>query len=84
MTLQFANEPKQCFTVLKEVAIDIASGSVSGDLLKKPEDSEGVEEVVVKAGAQFSSLLAFFTENRSSNRGEESCFVMEEVSKPAG
>jgi hypothetical protein len=70
-TVRFTGEPQESITLVKEVAIDIASGAIVGDVLTTHEDAEGVKQVIVKAREECASLLAVLADNRSSNTAPE-------------
>ena len=50
------------------VDIDIASGAILGTALRREEDSDGVERVVVRAREECEKLLAVLADNGSANR----------------
>ena len=66
--VHFQSEPRETITLTEEVAVDIASGAILGDVLRKEEDSDGVERVVVCARAECESILAVLSDNGSANR----------------
>jgi transposase-like protein len=80
-TVRFTGEPEESVTVLKEVAVDIASGTIVGDALTPHENAKGVRRVVVKARKECASLLAVLADNRSSNTAAEARWAMEEHSE---
>lgn len=80
-TVHFTGEPEEAVTVLKEVAIDIASKAIVGDVLRHHEDAEGVEQVVVKAREECESVLTFLADNRSANTAAQAQAAMEEHSE---
>jgi transposase len=80
-TVHFTGESEESVTVVKEVAIDIASKAIVGDVLRHHEDAEGVERVVVKAREECESLLAVLADNRSSNTAAQAQAAMEEHSE---
>ncbi|MBN1628500.1 MAG: hypothetical protein JW990_01935 [Thermoleophilia bacterium] len=81
-TVHFTGEGgEETITVLKEVAMDIASKTIVGDVLRHHEDAEGVQRVVVKARQECQSLLAVLADNRSSNTAAATQLVMEEQSE---
>jgi transposase len=80
-TVHFTGESEESVTVVKEVAIDIASKAIVGDVLRDHEDAEGVKRVVVKAREECESLLAVLADNRSANTAAEAHVAMEEHSE---
>ena len=61
------SDGEETITLKEEVAIDIASGAILGTALRKQEDSEGVERVVVAARAECAGLLAVLADNGPAN-----------------
>ena len=80
-TVHFTGEPQESVTVVKEVALDIASKAIVGDVVREHEDAEGVKSVVVKASEQCESVLAVLADNRSANTAAEAQLAMEEHSE---
>ena len=81
ITVRFTKEPRQSVTVVNEVAIDIASRTILGEVLGSAETACGVKEVTIKANRQCTSLLAYLADHRSSNRAGEAVWTMEEHSE---
>jgi len=80
-TVHLTSEPQESVTLVKEVAIDIASGAIVGDVLRTHEDTEGVKQVVVKAREECASVLAVLADNRSSNTAPEAQRATQEQSE---
>ena len=80
-TVRFTADPEESVTLVKEVAVDIASGAIVGDALVPHENGEGVRRVVVKAREECESLLAVLADNRTSNTAAETQWAMEEHSE---
>jgi transposase len=80
-TVHFTGKTEESVTVVKEVAMDIASGAIVGDVLTAHENAEGVKRVVVKAREECASLLAVLADNRSANTASEAQCAMEEHSE---
>ena len=80
-TVRFTAAPEQSVTLVKEVAVDIASGAIVGDALVPHENGDGVRRVVVKAREECQSLLAVLADNRSSNTAPKTQWAMEEHSE---
>ncbi len=70
-TVNFTGKPEGSVTLTKEVAVDMATGAIVGEALRKHEDAEGVKTVVVKANKACENLLAVLADNRSSNTAGE-------------
>jgi hypothetical protein len=80
-TVHFTGESEESVTVVKEVAIDIASTAIVGDVLRDHEDAEGVKRVVVKAREECESILTVLADNRTANTAADAQCVMEEHSE---
>lgn len=79
-TVRFTGAPHERVTVVKEVAVDIASEAIVGEVLTAHENAAAVKGVVVKAKKECESLLAILADNRSSNTAPEAQCVMQEHS----
>ena len=75
--IHFTGQPEESITLTKEVAVDVATGTILGDALRKHEDAEGVKTVVIKARKECETLLAVLADNRSSNTAAEAQKTME-------
>lgn len=79
MAVHFTTEPQAQVTVNREVAIDIASGTVLGTAVDRHETAEGVKTVVIEAAAECRNLLATLADNRSTNTCPEAQQAMAET-----
>lgn len=80
-TVSFTGKSEESITLTNEVAVDMATGAILGDALRKNEDAEGVKTVVIKARKECEKLLAILADNRSSNTASEAQQTMEENSE---
>ncbi len=80
----FKGESPEEITVVKEVAIDIATQTILGDALETHENSRGVKRVLVKARRECVSMLAVLSDNGPANRSETTRIFIERESGALG
>lgn len=80
----FKGDSPERITVVKEVAIDIATQTILGDALETHENSRGVRRVLVEARKECVSLLAVLSDNGSANRSETTRHFIERESGALG
>jgi transposase InsO family protein len=77
----FTAGERETIELTKEVAIDLATTTILGDVLEREENAEGVQRVVIRARAECERLLAVLSDNGSANRANETQQVVKRESE---
>ena len=80
-SVSFSTAPQESITVVQEVAIDIATCAIVGEVLASHENADGVKQAVIKAREECSPLLAVLADNRSANTAAEAQQAMDQYSE---